>query len=339
MLQSLRQYPVWASFSMLGVTLLLCWGLNAFFPVTIAVLLLLQLAVAIVALQSGPSLAIPISLIAALSFNFLFTAPRFSLQMSDVTDVINLVVFMLVAGVTSYIAHFYRQQRDELEQTRLRNSILLSVSHDLRTPLATIIGTLTTLQAYMNKLSHTERNELLDSATQESHRLHHYIENLLQATKLQHGSLVINKNTENIIDVINVSISRCHEPGRVKITSIESPTVPVSRALIEQAIFNIIDNALRYSPANTIVTIRVYSQSNNVYIDIKDQGEGIPLKHAHKIFDLFYTTHEDKKSDSGSGLGLAVSNGVIRAHQGEIDVVHSEIGCLMRIRLPVDGGE
>ncbi|MDF4603529.1 DUF4118 domain-containing protein, partial [Vibrio parahaemolyticus] len=167
------------------------WLLDQLFGSTAAVLLILQLAVVVVAFQCNSRFAYAAAVIEALSFNFFFTTPRYSLQMFRPEDIFNLVVFMVVAFITSTFADLYRRQQGELKQTKLQNSILLSVSHDLRTPLATIIGTLTTLNEYMPKLNDLERKELLDSATSESHRLHQYIENLLQATKLQHGTLKI----------------------------------------------------------------------------------------------------------------------------------------------------
>ncbi|MCF9443370.1 PAS domain-containing sensor histidine kinase, partial [Vibrio parahaemolyticus] len=179
--------------------------------------------------------------IEALSFNFFFTTPRYSLQMFRPEDIFNLVVFMVVAFITSTFADLYRRQQGELKQTKLQNSILLSVSHDLRTPLATIIGTLTTLNEYMPKLNDLERKELLDSATSESHRLHQYIENLLQATKLQHGTLKITKKDEPIANIVRDAVSRLpNYTEKVSMNMDDSVGyLSVSRSLIEQAIFNV----------------------------------------------------------------------------------------------------
>ncbi len=167
----------------------------------------------------------------------LFTTPRYSLQMFRPEDIFNLVVFMVVAFITSSFADLYRRQQGELKQTKLQNSILLSVSHDLRTPLATIIGTLTTLNEYMPKLNDLERKELLDSATSESHRLHQYIENLLQATKLQHGTLKLPK-AEPIANIVRDAVSRLpNYTEKVSMNMDDSVGyLSVSRSLIEQAI-------------------------------------------------------------------------------------------------------
>lgn len=303
---------------------------------TVAILLILQLAVVIVALQCSAKFAYFSAAFEALSFNFLFTTPRYSLQMFHFGDMANLVVFIIVAFTTSQLADHYRRQQNELKQVQLRNSILLSVSHDLRTPLATIIGTLTTLKEYMGKLSDAEKAELLDSATSESHRLHRYIENLLQATKLQHGALKFNKAENSMVNVVHQAIARFPELASRIQFEVVPPLAPVfiSNSLIEQAIFNVLDNALRFSPADHPVFVRAYQIGGDVIVDIKDEGVGVSKEQQEHIFELFYTNNPHKQTDGGAGLGLAVAKGIIMAHEGNIQVVPSNTGCLMRISLP-----
>ncbi|HCG5126628.1 TPA: histidine kinase, partial [Vibrio parahaemolyticus] len=231
-------------------------------------------------------------------------------------------------------------QQGELKQTKLQNSILLSVSHDLRTPLATIIGTLTTLNEYMPKLNDLERKELLDSATSESHRLHQYIENLLQATKLQHGTLKITKKDEPIANIVRDAVSRL--PSYTEKVSMNMDDavgyLSVSRSLIEQAIFNVLDNAMRFSPENESVEVSLSKQGLSCVIDVRDMGIGIKAEDAEKIFNLFYSGANNKSADSGTGMGLAVAKGIITAHQGEIQSMPVSEGTLIRIRLPLNQG-
>ncbi|MGI3037785.1 sensor histidine kinase [Vibrio diabolicus] len=316
------------------------WLLDQLFGSTAAVLLVLQLAVVVVAFQCNSRFAYAAAVIEALSFNFFFTTPRYSLQMFRPEDIFNLVVFMVVAFITSTFADLYRRQQGELKQTKLQNSILLSVSHDLRTPLATIIGTLTTLNEYMPKLKDLERKELLDSATSESHRLHQYIENLLQATKLQHGTLKITKKDELIADIVRDAISRL--PNYTEKVSMNMDDavgyLSVSRSLIEQAIFNVLDNAMRFSPENESVEVSLSKQGSSCVIDVRDMGIGIKAEDAEKIFSLFYSGANNKSADSGTGMGLAVAKGIITAHQGEIQSMPVSEGTLIRIRLPLNQG-
>ena len=302
---------------------------------TIAVLLVLQLAVVAIALQCNANFAYFAAVFEATSFNFLFTTPRYSLQMFNLEDILNLTVFLLVALTTSKLAEHYRRQQAALEQAQLRNSILLLVSHDLRTPLATIIGTLTTLKEYMPKLSASQKDELIDSAASESHRLHQYIENLLQATKLQHGALKFSLSENTIINVLHQAIGRfpAAQPRIIIDSTAELPPLMISSSLIEQAIFNVLDNALRYSPLDKPVTVTAYQQGDMLQLDIQDEGVGIAPAEAQAIFELFYRQHPS--TDGGAGLGLAVAKGIITAHGGQISAEPASKGSLIRIVLPI----
>ncbi|MCG3728208.1 sensor histidine kinase [Vibrio cincinnatiensis] len=331
-----RDYSVILMGLTLAFALLISWLIDYWLGSTVAVLLILQLSIVMIALQCHSRVAYLAAVIEAISFNFLFTMPRYSLQMFHLEDMINLVVFIVVAFTTSQLAELYRCQQGELKQTQLRNQILLSVSHDLRTPLAGIIGTLTTLKEYLPKLTDTERTELLDSATSESHRLHQYIENLLQATKIQHGALVVRKNPESIVHILNKAMERLSlRSGRISVMP-HGPIrfVLVSASLIEQALFNVLDNALRYSPIDDPVTVTLYQDEQSVVIDILDRGEGLSEDEIGHIFDLFYSGAVSQSADTGSGLGLAVAKGLISAHGGSIESVPVSKGCLMRITLP-----
>ncbi|QUM82961.1 PAS domain-containing sensor histidine kinase [Moritella sp. 5] len=332
-----RSNLVFFTFVILISALLSSVIIDLLFGATIAVLLILQLAVVIVALRCNAKFAYFAAIFEAVSFNLLFTTPRYSLQMFNMDDIVNLLVFVIVALTASQLAEHYQRQKNELKQTQLRNSILLSVSHDLRTPLATIIGTLTTLKEYMEKLSESEKIELLDSATAESHRLHQYIENLLQATKLQHGALRFNKSADSILNVVSQTIDRFPESRqRIKlIAAAPLSTLQISSSLIEQAIFNVLDNALRYTPSDNMVNINAYQVGNEVILDIQDEGDGITIDQAAHIFDLFYSENTHKNNDSGTGLGLAVAKGILTAHNGNVEAIPVTHGCLIRIRLPI----
>lgn len=339
MTQYWRSHPTLFTFIVLVTAIFSSAFIDHFSNSTIAVLLILQLAVVAVALQCNANLAYFAAVFEATSFNFLFTTPRYSLQMFNLEDILNLSVFLLVALTTSKLAEHYRRQQDALEQAQLRNSILLSVSHDLRTPLATIIGTLTTLKEYMPKLSPDQKDELIDSAAAESHRLHQYIENLLQATKLQHGALKFSLSEDAIMNVLHQAIARfpATQPRIIIKSDADLPSLMICSSLIEQAIFNVLDNALRYSPSDKQVIVKAYQQGDALLLDIQDEGLGIEPAQAQAIFELFYRQHPS--TDSGSGLGLAVAKGIITAHGGQISAEPVAHGSLIRIALPIKKGE
>ena len=331
----------WLFTAIIVSTALVCsYGLDVALESAVAVLLLLELAVVLVAFYCDGKYAFIAAIIGAVCFNFLFTIPRFSLVMWRQDDIINLLVFIGVALLTSQLAERYKRQQDALKQAQLRNQILLSVSHDLRTPLATIIGTLSTLREYQALLSKVETDELLDSATQESHRLHQYIENLLQATKLQHGALKVNKEEESLLQVVSLVLARLGErASRVVVDNKQPlPMLSLSSSLISQALFNVVDNALRYSPLDSIVTLSLYLEGNAVILDVKDQGIGFSPEQAEQMFELFYSQKGLKHNDSGTGLGLAVARGLIAAHQGSIEAIAQQEGSTFRITLPIQSG-
>ncbi|WP_434340235.1 sensor histidine kinase [Motilimonas cestriensis] len=329
--------PFIFTIAILVIALTSSLAIQFFLYSTAAVLLILQLAVVVVALQCNNKFAYLCAVFTAVSFNFLFTAPRFSLKMINLDEIFNLLVFLIVALTTSQLAEHYRRQQNELKQAQLRNSILMSVSHDLRTPLATIIGTLTTLKEYMGKLTETEKTELLTSATFESHRLHQYIENLLHATKLQHGAVKLHKTEESILNLIQHTMTRFPE-SQHRLHLISEPSLPklfICHSLIEQAIFNVIDNALRYSPADEIVNLKLYASDGEVVLEVCDKGPGITEQQKQQIFELFYSDSSQQYHNCGTGLGLTVAKGMVMLHLGKIEAVTIDHGCMIRICLPV----
>ncbi len=158
----------------------------------------------------------------------------------------------------------------------------------------------------------------------------------MQATKLQHGVVRIQKQQESIVHIVKSVIGRFSSST----TSIEVVVngavslVDVSRALLEQALFNVLDNALRYSPKDKQVRVTIYQNQQNVVIDVYNQGQSLQADEAERMFELFYSGKEKRNDDSGSGLGLSVAKGVVSAHQGHIECVEVQQGCLIRISLP-----
>ncbi|WP_438863984.1 sensor histidine kinase [Neptunicella sp.] len=308
--------------------------LDHWFLPKLGTLMMLQLGVVIVALQGQKIPAIVAAFIGALIFNFFFIEPRYAMHMIDAEDIVNMLVFLTVALLTSHLANFYRNQGEALRQAQLRSSILLSVSHDLRTPLSTIIGTLSTMQVYNDKLCKDEQTELLQAALDESHRLHSYIENLLQATKIQHGEMRLQTNYQSLVPVLQSIVKRFDDP-RIKLEYQQDlPHVHIRGSLLEQAIYNVIDNALKYSGHSSAVIIQASASAKWLEIRVCDSGPGIPKAQHQKVFQLFYSTRHGDAGEGGTGLGLAVTAGIVKAHQGLLDIVPTNTGCTMRIRLP-----
>ena len=298
------------------------------------ILLVLQLATGIIALLFNRLLALTAALVGALCFNYLFTSPRYSLQMHQAEDIINLIVFCVIALVGSQFARYYRAQQEALRKAQIQNGLLMSVSHDLRTPLSTIIGSMETMQKYGDKLDETARAELLDGALKEGNRLHRYIENLLQASRLHHQGTLEKTDTVNLHQLLEDLLLRLNS-ARLHLTTRQPDyMLKCASQLLQQAIYNVIDNALRYSPTATPVIIR-YSLSGDSYIlTIRDYGKGLNEQQAQRAFTLFHSSREGDSGEGGIGLGLTVAKAIIDAHNGTIALLPREPGCEVTITLP-----
>ena len=241
----------------------------------------------------------------------------------------------------------------DLEQTRLvseteqlRSALLSSISHDLRTPLASIIGSTTSLLEYGESFSDENRKELLATTVEEAQRLDRYIQNLLDMTRLGQGSLNLLRDWVDLHDIISSALDRMNDAIKGMIIDIDvSPDVPllwVHGVLIEQAIVNLLDNAVRFSPDNGRITISARRIGNRVEIDLCDEGPGIPADEREKIFDMFYTVRQGDRSHlHGTGLGLAICRGMVAAHGGNVTARDGRLGTgtCMRIELPIERTE
>jgi two-component system, OmpR family, sensor histidine kinase KdpD len=234
------------------------------------------------------------------------------------------------------------QARVVTETERLRSALLSSVSHDLRTPLASIIGSTSSLLEYGDSFSDANRRELLTTVLEEAQRLDRYIQNLLDMTRLGQGSLTLRRDWVDLHDIISSSVVRLQDALKGLVIDIDIcasvPLLWVHGVLIEQAVVNLLDNAIRFSPANGHISITALTRDDQIDINICDDGPGIPDNEREKIFDMFYTARQgDMGNLHGTGLGLAICRGMIAAHGGNVTAHDgsNNHGTCMRITLPV----
>jgi two-component system sensor histidine kinase KdpD len=225
------------------------------------------------------------------------------------------------------------------QREQLRVALLSSISHDLRTPLSSVIGAASSLLAYESSFSEKDRNELLQSIVEESERLDRYIQNLLDMTRLSQGELELQRDWEDVRDLVSEASRRLRLNARsiqIKLdVAADAQLLYVHGDLIEQVFVNILDNAARYSPPRGTVSVKVARSADAVIIEISDEGPGISEADREKVFDPFYRVHErDRKS--GTGLGLSICRGIVHAHGGEVtaDATPTGNGALLRIRIP-----
>lgn len=237
-----------------------------------------------------------------------------------------------------------RQERLHKEREQLRSALLSSISHDLRTPLATMIGSVSSLIDLSENLGAAEREELLNNTLSESLRLDRYIQNLLDMTRLGHGELTLDRDWVGLDEIIGV-VHRRSKPllnsVRLNIHIPENlPLLLVHPALIEQAIFNVLENSIRFSPENGTINIQARQSGNSIELDISDCGPGVLPEDRERIFDMFHTASGDNMP-SGIGLGLTICRSILAAHGGSVTVSDNpdSPGATFTLRLPIPESE
>ncbi|MFI8559971.1 DUF4118 domain-containing protein [Pseudomonas putida] len=208
------------------------------------------------------------------------------------------------------------------ETEQLRSALLASVSHDLRTPLTAMRGSIDSLLALGEAIPVHDRRELLEGTRNEAERLDRYIQNLLDMTRLGHGGLKLARDWVAPADIVGSALNRLRvvlAPLRVHSeVPTELPLLFVHAALIEQALVNVLENAARFSPTQGRLRLQVSVQGEQLHIAVCDEGPGIPVAEREKIFDMFYTAARGDRGGQGTGLGLAICQGMIGAHGGQI---------------------
>ncbi len=210
------------------------------------------------------------------------------------------------------------------ETEQLRSALLASVSHDLRTPLTTMRGSIDTLLALGEAIPLHDRRELLEGTRDEAERLDRYIQNLLDMTRLGHGALKLARDWVAPTDIVASALSRLRAvlaPLQVQVeVPGQLPLLHIHAALIEQALINVLENAARFSPPQGRLVLQAGADERELWFAVSDQGPGIPEVERAQIFDMFYTAARGDRGGQGTGLGLAICQGMVGAHGGRITV-------------------
>jgi len=227
------------------------------------------------------------------------------------------------------------------ETERLRTALLTSISHDLKTPLASVLGSAGTLRELGDKLSDSEKAELLATVIEESERLNRFIANLLDMTRLESGAVTPKLAPHDVSEIIGSTLHRTakilrNHSVRLDLAT-DVPMVSLDPVLFEQALFNLLDNAAKYAGSGTTVFIRTWRDRDSVVLQILDEGEGIPQGDLEHIFDKFYRVPKADQIRPGTGLGLAISRGFVEAMNGTIVAANrsDRRGAVFSIRLPI----
>ncbi|WP_437901411.1 DUF4118 domain-containing protein [Sorangium sp. So ce124] len=233
-------------------------------------------------------------------------------------------------------------QRAQLhaQAEELRNALLSSVSHDLRTPLATITGVAGALLDEGAALDPAARRDLTQTVLEEAQRLERLVRNLLDMTRLESGALAVKKEWLPLEEIVGAALNRVEERLEGREVSIEldraTELVPMDGVLMEQVLINLLENALKYSPAGSPIGIRGFTERSTAMLEIMDRGPGLPPGEEETIFEKFHRGRG--QTQRGLGLGLTICRGIVAAHGGQItaeDRPHG--GAVFRVTLPIEG--
>jgi two-component system sensor histidine kinase KdpD len=224
---------------------------------------------------------------------------------------------------------------------KLQTALLNSISHDLRTPLVSITGALTSLDEQSDSLNEEHRQSLIVTARGEAERLNRLVGNLLSMTRIESGAIKLHLEPGDIQDVVGTALEQLGKRianRKVQVDVPEDfPLVPIDFTLIVQVLVNVLENAVKYSPADSPIEVSVVLLDEYARFNIADRGVGIPTEDLSRIFDKFYRVQRPE-SVSGTGLGLSISKGIVEVHGGSIRARNRDGGgTVIEIDLPING--
>ena len=336
---------------------------KAFFPVE-SLSLIFLVAVILAARLWGRWPSIFASLLSFAAYDFFFTEPYFRFEITDKGLVLTLGMFLLVAILISNLTAELRARMEAeraiaaeqarlhagmeearlvAERERLRAALLSSVSHDLRTPLVSIIGAATSLLDAPEAIGAEGRQALAETIRDEGERLNRYVQNLLDMTRVSGGSLPLSREWIDAREMVGHALRQLRrelKDHRV-IVDVPADLPPVSgdALLLEQALVNVLDNAAKYAPGGTGIVVSARVEGPLLRLAVTDQGPGIPEADRERVFDMFYRVNAGDGHSTGTGLGLAISRGIVQAHGGAVRVLPASAdggGARVEIDLPGD---
>ncbi|HBR58324.1 MAG TPA: hypothetical protein DEA22_12805 [Blastocatellia bacterium] len=361
-LQSYRNTGMFAAF--LGVALVSLALLPLRGTVNASTVGFLQLAVVVfVARYYEWRAALTASILAAFSFNFFFLPPYHVLTIDDPQDWVALLVFLVLAITVGRLAATSNQRREEAERlyqeledafekasetealkrsAKLKSALLDAVTHDLRTPLTTIKAAATMLrqenrdESIHETLDSEGREELLQAITEETEKLNAFIESMVGLARVRAGETSVEIAPVSADEIVSKAVQRAKSAlaSHVLYRRID-PDLPLlsadPRAIVE-VLYNLLDNAAKYSPPKTTITVSADVFNGSIRFSVEDRGDGIPLLEREAVFEKFHRAH---RTPGGLGLGLSIAREIIEAHKGRIWVESGSTGSRFVFDLPI----
>jgi two-component system sensor histidine kinase KdpD len=304
------------------------------------------------------------SLFASVAFNYFFLPPYYTFHIDQPQDWVSFVVFLAVAATVGHLSSMSNRRRGEAERLlqelesaferaseaealkrseNLKGALLDAVTHDFRTPLTSIKASVTMLiedeQFKKSGLDRHARTELLEVINEETDRLNTFVESMVEAARFQAGENALNRSAISAEEIVLKAARRSKEAKLThKFRSQIEPDLPLvfvdSRSIVE-ALFNLIDNASKYAPAGTEITISAIRQNGSVRFSVEDEGSGVPEADREAVFQRFHRVGA-ANSKAGLGMGLAIVRGIIEAHGGRIWIEQGKKGARFVFDLPAN---
>lgn len=306
------------------------------------VTILYLIPVLIAALRWGILQAVSAAIAGVAAAAFLFYPPIYDFRVSNPDQIVDLVLFIIVAVVTGQLAVIARQAKMRAQSENLRDALIGSVSHELSTPLASIVGSASVL-AQSPAIRQEERlSGLVAVIRKESERLNGDIQNLLDATKITHEGIRPKWQWVDPEDIVNGAFARKRERTiehpAVFVVADDLPLVYTDPTLVESALGQLIENAVKYSPPGTPITIGAEQSDGRIAIRTSDGGAGLEANETARIFERFYRSPRHASNVPGSGLGLWIARSLIAACGGTVEAFSAgpDRGTTVTIKLPIN---
>ncbi|MCJ7837294.1 DUF4118 domain-containing protein [Cuneatibacter sp. NSJ-177] len=338
---------------LLGIASLLSFLYHTLANNTVNIAILYMLVIVIVARNTtGYLWGVAASVVGVIAINFFFTAPFFELNFSlegyPITFIGMLTITLITSTTTTHLAEQTRLNLErekilmEAEKEKMRANLLRAISHDLRTPLTSIIGASATYLESGASLSEEEKRQLIGNVHEDGEWLLNMVENLLSITRISDKNTAkVNKSLEAVEEVIAEAITRLKKRIPSASISVSMPDdlilAPMDPTLIEQVLINLMENAIRHSHSEKPIDCRITTEDGFVRFSVYDYGIGIDPDRLANIFDG-YSSDENNSGDStkGMGIGLSICKTIVTAHGGTIEARNHEHGAEFSFTLPLE---
>ncbi|HEU4601979.1 MAG TPA: DUF4118 domain-containing protein [Steroidobacteraceae bacterium] len=344
-----RQIPLpksyWAAMFIVAFATAINWILANWLTLTdLAMVFLLGVVVTAVYCDRRVSIACALASFAA--FDFFFVPPVFTFRFGRSEYLLTGLMLLVVGLVISAMAARVRREAEAAThasiiaaEERLRNSILTSISHDLRTPLAVIAGSASSLRENRTRLTEAEQGDLLNAIFDQARVMSSEIANVLDVARLQAGGVALDRQWHPIEELVGAALERCKSRLASHVIEVELPAdlpmIRVDGVLIEKFIVNLLENAAQYTPAGTRIVISAAHKGGTVQLSVRDYGNGL-TQDAESLFKTF-SRGAREAGPAGSGLGLTICRAIALLHGAEIQARAPEApGAEFVLRLPYE---